>query len=523
MERTSPVTVLLIMLLVHTPADAQSFGKAAWIRQVWTTDSVGSMDIAVGSGEEVFLTGTLSHRMDVYFEASPSDADLMDTPLFHSGFLARYDGRDGNLVFVRSGGDGWPWPAFRNLSYRHGQSVVVVGDRLFHGERSGLGQDTVSGMVTVRDLEGSELKRIGPYERTSAYPTMVINGTEFDTPGNLYMVGTFGEPLHFSPDMVLTPSRAGVSSHPLPVIFLASYASNGTLRWAQQIGNDRTSLVRASFGWSGKAAFDVDPDGNTVLGLGFWGQWGPPDAFSTAADGSALVWYSRGGTLLRVQTLEDLGVSYEPSLTELHNNPVRAGESSISGASNYILYPIIVRHDNNGNLYVVWRKDSAKDRSNSVTVSDTTFYPGENRYLYVLTKFDAQGALLWGRHLEHDHSMTPKGIETTEHGHAYLYGDFHGRYLVVGGVELTQEEPRLNGGFVAHFDGDGHLVRALHATGPGVQSVKTLALGPDGDVYVVCHNYGADTVVIGADSVRAKGANNVIIAKYAATPRSSTH
>ena len=519
MERTSPVTVLLIMLLVHAPADAQSFGKAAWIRQVWTTNSVGSMDIAVGSGEEVFLTGTLSHRMDVYFEASPSDADLMDTPLFFSGFLARYDGRDGSLVFVRSGRDRLV-PVLPR-SYRYGRSVAVVGDRLFHHESSGLQRDTVSDMVTVRDLEGSELKRIGPHERTSAYPTMVINGTEFDTRGNLYMVGTFGEPLHFSPDMVLTPSRVAIYSHPPNVIFLASYAPNGTLRWAQQIGNDSMNLVRGSYGLSGKAAFDVDSAGNTVLGIGFWHQ--PPDAFSTAVDGSALVWYSRDGKLLRVQTLEDLGISYEPSLTELRNNPVRAGESSISGASNYILYPIIVRHDNNGNLYVVWRKASTKDRSNSVTVGDTTFYPAENRYLYVLTKVDAQGALLWGRHLEHDHSMTPKGIETTEHGHAYLYGDFHGRYLVLGGVELTQEEPRLNGGFVAHFDGDGHVVRALHATGPGVQSVKTLALGPDGDVYVVGYKYRADTVVIGADTVLAKGANNVIVAKYAAAPRSSTH
>ena len=52
---------LFALLLVHAPAEAQSFGPATWIRQAWIAgDDFIPMDIAIGPREEVFVTGLLS-------------------------------------------------------------------------------------------------------------------------------------------------------------------------------------------------------------------------------------------------------------------------------------------------------------------------------------------------------------------------------------------------------------------------------------------------------------------------------
>ena len=51
---------LFALLLVHLPAEAQSFGSATWIRQAWTAvDGFIPMDITIGPHEEVFVTGKL--------------------------------------------------------------------------------------------------------------------------------------------------------------------------------------------------------------------------------------------------------------------------------------------------------------------------------------------------------------------------------------------------------------------------------------------------------------------------------
>ena len=164
---------LFALLLVHAPAEAQSFGPATWIRQAWIAgDDFIPMDITIAPHDEVFVTGLLSVGKDAWFEAS---ADSVGYP--HAGhatrlvlgFLARYDGETGKLGFVQPGSVlpvEWSFVVLP-VMYSTGYSVAVVDGRLFHGE--GLGPNEVyrtgSAMVTVRDLEGSVQYRIGPRER----------------------------------------------------------------------------------------------------------------------------------------------------------------------------------------------------------------------------------------------------------------------------------------------------------------------------------------------------------------------
>ena len=518
-ERSALILGLLGMLLVHSPAEAQSFGPAAWIRQSWAEEKLFSIDIAVGPGKEVFVTGQLGYRQDAYFEASSldsSDIRFLDTPDGGSGFLVRYNGENGELRFVRPGSilPGVAPPLASDYSVGH--SVAVVDGRLFHGEGRGVTRynTTGSAMVTVRDLEGSVLHRIGPREIYPRWSSIFIQGTEFDVQGNLYLAGTYTDTLFFSPDVVLAPSMRHV--HHTFDVFIASYAPDGTVRWARQV-EAGTGPLWISTGPYGMTAFDMDAEGNMVLGAVASGV--PPAAFSAAEDGAVLATYDREGTMQRIRTLEDMGIAYRPSFSELLHD---LGPITRGFANAYVPRPTSIRHDKGGNMYALWRKTVESAGTNSMTVGDTTFYDQGEEHIYVLTKFDAQGSLLWARRLEHDFRLVTRGMEITEEGHVYVWGYFWGHYLAFEGTKLTQDEPQEYDGFAAHYDENGNFVRALHlqSAGSGYQYIDALGIGPSGDVYIA-GRYTDDMAVIGADTLHARGENNVFVAKYSATSLSS--
>ena len=514
---------LFALLLVHAPAEAQSFGPATWIRQAWIAgDDIIPMDITIGPHEEVFVTGLLSFGNDAWFEASADSADIrmLDTPLGGTGFLVRYDGETGKLGFVQPGSviPGEWSPSYASV-YSTGHSVAVVDGRLFHGE--GLGPNeryrTGSAMVTVRDLEGSVQYRIGPREVTPLWGTIYIQGIRFDAQGNLYLAGTYTDTLYFSPDVVLAPSRR--PHHATWDVFVASYAPGGVVRWAHQVEGG-TGNLWISNGWFGRAAFDVDAAGNMVLGAVANGEL--PPSLSAAEDGVVLAHYgSSDGALQRIQTLSDLGISYIPSISTLRND---LGPIYRAFAGDYVARPTSIRLDQGGNMYALWVKSTVDDWGiNTLTVGDTTLTAqDEARNLNVLTKFDARGTLLWARRLDSHHVLSPGGLEVAENGHIYVWGFFRGRYAEFEGVRLTQEEAEGRDGFVAHYDESGHLVRALHleTTGDTGDYIETLAIGASGNVYVV-GSFRADRVILGADTLYARGKGNLFIAKYGATPLSS--
>ena len=523
LRRSGPlIPGLFALLLVHAPAEAQSFGPATWIRQAWIAgDRFIPMDITIGPHEEVFVTGELSVEEDAWFEASADSADIrmLDTPQDGGGFLVRYDGGTGKLGFVQPGSVRIIQPPSIFSLYSTGHSVAVVDGRLFHGEGLGWNEayNTGSAMVTVRDLEGSVQYRIGPRERGLERWTIFIQGIRFDAQGNLYLAGTYRDTLYFSPDVVLAPSRR-FHQHTWDV-FVASYAPDGMVRWAHQVEGGTDDLW-ISNGWFGRAAFDVDAAGNMVLGA--VADDVPPPAFSAAEDGVVLAHYSSSnGALQRIQTLNDLGISYKPTFSTLRNH---MGPIYRAFANSYVARPTSIRLDRSGNMYVLWRKTTVDDWGiNTLTVGDTTLTAqDEARNLNVLTKFDAQGTLLWVRRLDSHYVLSPGGLEVAENGHVYVWGIFRGRYAEFEGVRLTQEEAEGLDGFVAHYDESGHLVRALHleTTGDTWDYIETLAIGASGNVYVV-GSFRADRAILGADTLYARGEGNLFIAKYGAMSLSS--
>ena len=514
---------LFALLLLNAPAAAQSFGPAAWIQQAWIAkENLVPMDIAVGPQKEVFVTGWLTHSTDAWFEGSSdsSDIHMLDTPSGGAGFLVRYAGDTGELRFVQPGSVlPTEYPIFASF-HSTGHSVAEVDGRLYHGEGLVPNQSysTGSAMITVRDLEGAVLQRFGPRELKPFWYSIYIQGIRFDAQGNLYMAGTYRDTLFFAPDVVLIPSRS--FHHATWDVFVASYAPDGAVRWAHQVEGGTDDLW-ISNGWYGRATFDVDTQGNLTLGAVAHGV--PPAAFSAAEDGAVLANYSSDGVPQRIQTLRDLGISYFPSFNMLRN---QMGPLYRLFANSYVPRPRSLRRDRSGNMYVLWRKTKTTDRpTNTLTVRDTTFYARAEVSQSVLTKFDAQGSLEWARNLEHDFILWPTGMEVTEDGHVYVWGHFRGSYLILEDVELRQNastESRKHDGFVAHYDENGHLLRALHlqAAGDGVHSIESLAIGPSGDVYVA-GRFASDMAILGTDTLHARGENNMFVAKYSATSLSA--
>ena len=525
-EQSGLILGLFVLLLVNSPVVAQSFGPAAWIQQSWTGGPQGPprvnirdlipIDITVGPGEEVFVTGQLWSR-EAYFEASASDSpDIRVLANPSQGFLARYDGENGDLIFVQPGSVLLGVGSVAVWDYSVGYSVAVVDGRLLHGEGLGLQEPwrTGSSMITVRNLEGSVLHRIGPRERYPLWYSVFIKGQKFDAQGNLYMAGTYNDTLYFSPDIVLAPSRS--YHHATWDVFVASYAPDGTVRWARQV-EAGTGDLWVSLGGFSRAVFDMDAEGNMVLGAVAYGV--PPDEFSAAEDGVVLAYYDSDGTLHRIRTLKDLGISYRPSFDELLHD---LGPLTRAFAGDYVPYPKGIRYDKSGNLYALWSKWVEDTRTNSVALSDTTFYDRGQNNMVVLTKYDAWGELLWARSLECDHVLWPRGMEITEEGHVYVWGVFRGRYVSFEGIELTQDEPLAYDSFVAHYDENGNFVRAMHlqAVGSGYQYVDALAIGPSGDVYIA-GGYTGEMAALGADTLHARAERNMFVARYSVTPQSS--
>ncbi len=536
---------LLGILLLPAAAWGQSFGPAEWIRQGWMPQegtrrsTLYPLGIAVGKGDEVFVTGDLTRT--AYFAGGAVDSSdmhaphisILDTP-GSTGFLVRYDGEGGKLIFAQPGLGIALAPYFETRDTGNGHAIAVAGDRLYVAEGTGITSSWVHGakgamVVTARDLDGALRHRITLRVKDMhyEYPTRAfIHGLGLDAEHNLYIAGKYDDTLYVAPDVILPPSEGYHPYKDTWNVFVASYAPDGTLRWARQLGGKGYDEISFSTINADKAAFDVDAAGNMVLGARIHellADSAQVDVPAVPEDGIVLVSYDKDGRLAWMRTLKDFGIAYGPE-------------------NDYFLYvpnPVSLRRDREGSLYVVWRKAGWRDYSDhhSLTVGDSTFVAGTEKPLTILAKYDAEGTLLWARHLDTDLRAAPAGLEVTEEGHVYVWGRYSGQHLRLEDLVLESAVAPIEKtkGFVAHYDEHGRLVRAMlaHGTGSstrddGLTSLLALDVGPSGDVYLVgryrryiTNTVATGMVILGADTLFARGKQNIFVAKYSATSLSS--
>ncbi len=311
--------------------------------------------------------------------------------------------------------------------------------------------------------------RLSLFEDEIHFPSAVINGLGLDRAGNIYIAGMYDHISLFPAPHALAPFPTdGIGELGLPDIFLASYTPEGAIRWTRRMGGPSRDLFK-------EGVFAVDDDGNTYLGGSFRldaviGEGQPNEVTSLA--GFALASFTAEGDLRWVRTRDDPGFDI----------PGGAYRLTVDAAGHLL------------------------------TVGAST-----------ITKLSQDGALLWNQQLLAD-DVYITGITTDAQGHVYVGGSFSGGSLRLGDMVLHSPyhaQPPGADGFVAHYDAEGNLRWVGHATGPGVQDITAIAVGPSGDLYVAGKFEG--TLYLGPEKLEQRGGGlNMFVAKYdAATITSS--
>ncbi len=390
-------------------------------------------------------------------------------------FIVSYDA-DGSLRWERPGAV--PRKKTRFFNAFIGYGIAAGDDRIYTNDGTpyidrGTDYHVSHGgiMINAYANNSDSLRTIFLGDNPADIPGVEINGLGLDRAGNIYIAGMYegdryryGDSLFSGPHALAAFPRDGFhgeSGH--PDIFLASYTPEGAIRWTRRMGGGAPDLLE-------EGLFAVDDDGNTYLvvrdfySLGVvFGEGQPNEViFGPNEVHHALASFTAEGDLRWVRTRSDL--DFDRGLHRLTVDA--AGHLLTAGAST-------------------------------------------------ITKFSQDGALLWRRELLAD-NLRISGIATDAQGHVYAGGSFSGDSLRLGDTVLhppDHVQPPRKDGFVAHYDADGNLRWAGLATGPGVQDITAIAVGPSGDLYVAGKFHG--TLYLGPEKLEQRGGGlNMFVAKY---------
>ena len=447
MRHTASLAAVLLSGVLLMPASVQgqshtsapSSTAPAWVEHAWEEGSnVLPYAIDVNDENEVYVTKVVQDTAYHYFyQEVDSVVYTLGSFIYVQGsFIVRYDA-DGSLRWERAGSA--PRKETRFFNTFVGYGIAARGDRIYTNDgtpRTGNERHISHGGIMINTYadDGDSLRTIflGEFDDNSLYPPAVINGLGLDQAGNIYIAGMYSG-ITYSRDSLFSVPHA-LSAFPLidgfiselgyPDIFLASYTPEGAIRWTRRIGGPLPDNLF-------EGLFTVDDDGNTYLGGLFhegavFGEGQPNEVrFAPEESHNALVSFTAEGDLRWVHTLSDLGIERYTFL--FHRLAVDAA----------------------GHLLIGWRGTRTGTAS--------------------ITKLSQDGTLLWGRQLLAD-NLHIAGI-TTDARATFMWEAPFPAALSDSEIRCCippdHAQPPEEDGFVAHYDADGNLRWAGHATGAG--------------------------------------------------------
>ena len=470
----------------HSPVLQVPVSSPLWVRHA--TGIRYPLALEVSEQGDVYVIGALG-LSGGYFDGTRVELKR------GQGFIAQY-ASNGELRWAKAG---------NSFGYRTtvGHSTVTRGDRLLvsEGDLPGTGRswrpfhDAGGIMISEYNTTGDSLRSTVVGEpNANGWWMSYIHGLGTDRAGNIYIGGAYADTLRLHPDVVLAPMEGGAKYSD---VFVASYTPEGDLRWGQRMGGKFNDKLGVGV-WLSRA-FAVDQDGNTYLGGSFgsgaiFGE-GQPGEVVLEDRSSSVASFDAEGWLRWVRTSRDFEID------------VRVGIQTIA-------------LDGDGNLFLTWWGVSHTDFS--VTVRDTMFSSTAGEILF-LTKHAPEGDILWARQIQSNRRLTYSAIATDGRGHVYVAGDYKGEYLELEGTLLQNEYGWDNiNAFVADYDGAGDLVRVVHVTGQENKWINAISSSEAGELYIAVEpGRGANPVVMGADTIRVSGYEDMLLAKFGATDTAS--
>ncbi|WP_338866857.1 hypothetical protein [Myxococcus stipitatus] len=128
-----------------------------------------------------------------------------------------------------------------------------------------------------------------------------------------------------------------------------------------------------------------------------------------------------------------------------------------------------------------------------------------------VARFNPRGQLLWRHRFGDSNYQQVAGVSIDAKGNVLLTGDFWGALDFGGGPLPCPGEPGNPRAFVAKFDATGRHVWSRCFGNLGQQQTGTLALAPDGDVFV--SGYFDRIIDLGDGPIPVKGAVNHFVAR----------
>ncbi|TNE43121.1 MAG: hypothetical protein EP343_34510 [Deltaproteobacteria bacterium] len=378
------------------------------------------------------------------------------------GYVAKFNSKGEYLWHRQLGGTAQDTAVRVRLDSRG--NVYVAGrfeDKVTFGSKTLTSAGKADGFLTKLDPTG---KFLWTTQVKSAESTN-ISGFGFDRNDNVFITGTFTGSATFGATQLTSSGGSDVYLSKLN-------PTNGSWSWSKQFGGGAPTT---------SSQLDVSSkNGNIFLAGKYKG--------TTTFGSKKMTSYSSG------RNLDGFFVMFNSSGTVQWAKSI--GGIFDDGGGKAVLT------DGNGNVYLT------AIVSGSFTIGSTRFSSGfDDGYLL---KFDATGALLWGKLADAPFNQGMTGIALDKTGNIYVSG-FFSSSMSVGGTTLRSagREDMC----VLSWKPDGTYIKGWRAGGYGEEYAHGIAVAPSGKVYVAgdfATNYGR-AVTFGARSHTAVANNDNVI------------
>ncbi len=393
-----------------------SDGTLIWANNIGGGANLG-YDIAVDVSGNSYVTG---HFFDIVdFDPGPGITNLTSQGT-EDIYLAKY-ASDGTFVWANSMGGN---------SFDRGEGIAVDGSG--NSYVTGFFQDTVdfdpgpgaTNLISAGNFDVFFAKYASDGALVWANSIGNTNedkgeGIAVDGNGNAYITGFFIATVDFDPG----PGIANLNSAGSYDVFLAKYASDGTLVWANNIGGTDNDRGRA---------ITVDGSGNSYITGYFQGTVdfdpGPGTTNLTSSAGNYDVYfakYASDGTFIWANSI--FNIFYDRGLS--------------------------IAVDGDGNSYIIGKFINTVDFDPRTGIANLTSAGGADIYF---AKYASDGTFIWANGIGGNGADYGWDISVDGSGNTYITGDYNGKADFDPGPGIANYSS--NGGrnvFVAKYGPDG--------------------------------------------------------------------
>ncbi len=297
-----------------------------------------------------------------------------------------------------------------------------------------------------------------------------------DASGNVFMTGYFESPSITFGTITLTHISFFMAD-----IFIVKYDASGNALWAKSAGG---------FDFDKGLSVATDVNGNVFMTGSFYS---PTITFGT-------ITLTNAGS----STADIFIVKYDASGNVLWAKS--AGGASYDEGSG-------VATDASGNVFITGQFNSATINFGTITLTNA----GVSIVDVFITKYDANGNVLWAKSAGSTGADVGTSISTDTSGNVFMTGNFRSPTITFGSITLTHTGTTMyNDIFIVKYDASGNVLWAKSAGGTSYDEGYSVSTDVSGNVFMT-GKINSPTITFGTitlTTASALGSGDIFIVKY---------